>query len=160
MAISEGLSTIADSAKDFQRLKAIVVDALKSIATAKAVDTVATEASIVAENQSTASKAKGIAVTGAKTAATGLATAAQWLWNTAIMANPIAALVVVIAAATAGIFAFTKMLMDSSEENNKAAEKTKALEKELDKESQTLAKTGKAVRDKNEHTLAMAKLIL
>jgi len=33
MALSQGLSTIVDSAKDFQRLRAIVVDALKSINT-------------------------------------------------------------------------------------------------------------------------------
>lgn len=157
MSFSQALQQLSGLGDQYKVFKSTITAAYLSITAAKTADTVATEASIVVENQSTASKIKNTLVTGALTVATNIATAAQWLWNTAVMANPIVALVVAIAAAAAGIYYFTKMLMDSSEANDKAAAGTKALEKALDKESITLARTGNAVREKNKQTLAMAK---
>lgn len=157
MAFSQALQQLSGLGDQYKVFKSTVTAAYLSITTAKTADAVATEAGIVVENQSTASKIKSTVVLGAQTVATNIATAAQWLWNAAVMANPIVALVVAIAAAAAGIYYFTKMLMDSSEANDKAAAGTKVLEKELDKESITLVKTGNAVRDKNKQTLAMAK---
>lgn len=64
-----------------------------------------------------------------------IVTAAQWLWNAAMAANPIGALVVVIAAVIAGIVALTMWFMKSAEaskENTKAInENKKALEEQI-----------------------------
>lgn len=157
MAFADGIKSLTEMGGQFRAFKTLIVNSYLQMTTAKTADAVATEAGIVVENQSTASKIKSTVVLGAQTVATNIATAAQWLWNTAVMANPIVALVVALAAAAAGIYYFTKMLVDSSEANDKAAAGTKTLEKALDKESITLAKTGNAVRDKNKQTLAMAK---
>lgn len=159
MALSEGLSTIADSAKDFQRLKAVVVDAMKSIAMAKIADTVATEANAVATASSTVAVAADTTVKGGATIATTALTVATNILNAsmAVLTAPIFLVIAAIAGLVAGIGYLTGAFGDFSGESEKAANTTKALEKELDKESQTLAKTGKAIRDKNEHTLAMAK---
>lgn len=157
MAFSQALQQLSGLGDQYKVFKSTIVGAYLSITTAKAADTIATGVNIAAENQSTASKVKNTIVTGAQTVAVNIATAAQWLWNTAIMANPIVALIVAVAAAAAGIYYLTKMLMDSSEANEKAAEDTKTLEKALDKESISLVRTGNAIRDKNKQTLAMAK---
>jgi hypothetical protein len=159
MALSQGLSTIADSAKDFQRLKAIVVDAMKSIATAKAIDTVATETNTVAQGANAVAVTADTAVKGGATIATTALTVATNILNAslAVLTAPIFLAVAAIAGLVAGIGYLSGAFGDFSGESEKASNTTKALEKELDKESQTLAKTGRAVREKNEHTLAMAK---
>jgi len=114
MSFADSIRSLSEMGGQYRAFKSLIVSSYLAITTAKTADTLATESGIVAENQSTASKIKSIAVTGAQTVATNVATAAQWLWNTAVMANPIVALVVAIAAAAAGIYYFTKMLMDSS----------------------------------------------
>jgi uncharacterized phage infection (PIP) family protein YhgE len=160
MALSQGLSTIADSAKDFQRLKAVVVDAMKSIATAKVADTVATESNTVAQGANAVAVTADTTVKSGATIATTALTVATNILNAslAVLTAPIFLAVAAIAGLVAGIGYLSGAFGDFSGESEKAANTTKALEKELDKESQTLAKTGKAVRDKNEHTLAMARL--
>lgn len=157
MAFSQAVSSLSDIGDQYKLLKATIIGFFTASTTAKVIDTAATEASIVTENQSTASKIKGAIATGALTAATGIATAAQWLWNVAVMANPIIALVVALAAATAGLYFLTKSLMASSDANDKASKDTEKLAKALDRESLALYKAGQSIRDKNEHTLAMAK---
>lgn len=157
MSFSQALQQLSGLGDQYKIFKSTIVGAYLAITTAKTADTIATEANIVVENQSTASKIKSTIVTGALTVATSIAAAAQWVWNAAILANPIVALVVAIAAAAAGIYFFTKMLMDSSEANEQTAVGTEKLAKSLDKESITLYKTGEAVREKNKQTLAMAK---
>jgi hypothetical protein len=157
MSFSQALQQLSGIGDQYKVFKSTIVAAYLSITTAKAADAVATEAGIAVENQSTVSKIKGTVALGVQTAVTGAATAAQWLWNTAVMANPIIALVVAVAAAAVGIYLFTKMLMDSSAANEAAADGTKELSKSLDKESISLYKTGEAVREKNKQTLAMAK---
>jgi hypothetical protein len=57
---------------------------------------------------------------------TGLVTAAQWLWNAALMANPVVLIVVAIAALVAGLVTLAMTLGDSSEEFDKAAAKQEA----------------------------------
>jgi len=57
---------------------------------------------------------------------TGLVTAAQWLWNAAMMANPVVLIVVAIAALVAGLVTLAMTLGDSSEEFDKAAAKQEA----------------------------------
>lgn len=157
MSFSQALGQLSNLGDQYKIFKSTIVGAYLSITTAKAAETVATEANTASENKSTLSKAKSIVVTAAQTTATTIATAAQWVWNAAVMANPIVALVVALAAAAAGIYYFTKMLIDSSEANDQAALGTEKLSKELDKESITLYKTGQSIREKNKQTLAMAK---
>jgi hypothetical protein len=47
-----------------------------------------------------------VAIQGVSTAATGVATAAQWLWNAALTANPIGIVIAAIAALVAGLIWF------------------------------------------------------
>lgn len=157
MSFADSIKGLSEMGGQYSAFKSTIVAAYLSITTAKTADAISTEAGIVVENQSTLSKVKGTVATGAQTTATVIATGVQWLWNAAVTANPIVALVVALAAAAAGIYYFTKMLMDSSEANDIAAAGTEKLEKSLDKESLTLARTGVAVREKNKQTLAMAK---
>jgi hypothetical protein len=86
-----------------------------------------------------------------------IVTAAQWLWNAAMAANPIGALVVVIAAVIAGIVALTMWFMKSSaasKENTKAInENKKALEEQI-KERDKATEAGKQAMSQE---LAMAK---
>ena len=58
-------------------------------------------------------------------------TAAQWLWNAAMAANPIGAIVVAITALIAGGYALIKMFQASSEETKRSEAAHKALTKEL-----------------------------
>jgi len=157
MAFSQAISSLSNIGDQYKILKSTIVGAYLSITTAKTAETVATEANLAVENQSIAAKAKGVVVTGASAVATGVATAAQWLWNVAVMSNPIIAFIVALAAATAGIYFLAKALIANSDANDKAAKDTEKLAKALDKESLSLYKAGKSIRDKNEHTLAMAK---
>jgi len=61
-------------------------------------------------------------------------TAGQWLWNTAMNANPIGAIVAVVTALITAGYALVKMFMDSSEAVEKAEKANKALNNELDKQ--------------------------
>ena len=59
-------------------------------------------------------------------AVTGVVTAAQWLWNAAMMANPIVLIVVALVALIAGLATLAIALGDSSEEFDEAAAKQEA----------------------------------
>lgn len=72
------------------------------------------------------------ATSKADTIATKVATAAQWAWNAAISANPIGALIVVVGAATAAIYALTR-------QEDEAAKQQEALSAEMRNQSSTLA---------------------
>jgi hypothetical protein len=56
-----------------------------------------------------------------------IVTAGQWLWNAAIMANPIGAIVAGVAALTAGIYLLTKAFGDSNKEQERQVKLTKEL---------------------------------
>jgi hypothetical protein len=70
-----------------------------------------------------------------------ITTAAQWLWNAALAANPIGAIVAVVVALIAAGYALVKMFIASSEATKKAEAANKALNNELEKQvkSQKLA---------------------
>lgn len=72
------------------------------------------------------------ATSKADTIATKAATAAQWAWNAAIAANPIGALIVVVGAATAAIYALTR-------QESEAQKQQEALSDALRNQSSTLA---------------------
>ncbi len=59
-------------------------------------------------------------------------TAGQWLWNAAMAANPIGALVAIVVALVAAGYALVNMFIASSEATQKAEAANKALNKELD----------------------------
>lgn len=64
-------------------------------------------------------------IAGLLTGKIGLATAAQWLWNTAVAANPIVAIIAGVAALTAGIVTLVKWI-------NKDTQEQKALKYETE----------------------------
>ena len=76
------------------------------------------------------------AVILAKTVATKAATAAQWLWNAAMAANPIGAVIVAVTALIAGVVALAKSLTNgasATREFNKAQEVTAEIADKTDK---------------------------
>lgn len=159
MALSQGLSTIADSAKDFQRLKAVVVDAMKSIATAKAVDTVATEANAVATASSTvAVGVDTVAKGGATIATTALAIATNVLnASLAILTAPIFLVIAAIAGLVLGIGYLTGAFGDFDGSAAEAEKANAKLNKEIDSLAKTSEKANKEMERSNNYLLNMAK---
>lgn len=118
MALSQSLSGIADSAKDFRRLAA------------------------VAQQYTIVQKA---------------ITAGQWLWNAAMAANPIGAIVAAVVALIAAGVALTNYFMDNAEaskQNAKAVEQNRVA---LENQSKTLESNAEAFDKKQKQELAMAK---
>lgn len=140
-----------------------------TVATVAETTATAAETTVVATNtltrqQTIVAKIKDFAATtvmtvakGASTLATKVATGAQWLWNTAVMANPLVALVVTLVAVTAGIVLFTKHLIDSSNANEQATAKTAKNTEALKTQSREAARSGNSLQTHNDHLLAMAK---
>jgi len=62
-----------------------------------------------------------------------IVTAGQYLWNTAIMANPIGAIVIAVAALTAGIYLLVNALSSEESENDKVSRSLADLEKARDR---------------------------
>lgn len=157
MAFSQSISQLSNLGDQYKTLKAVLTASYASITAVKTADTLATEANAVAENQSFLGKAKNVVVNGALAAVTGVVTGAQWLWNAAMMANPIVALTVAIAAAVAGIYMLTKYFMDSSAASKTAESANKKLSGEIDNLEKSAGKANEAMAMNNNHSLAMAK---
>lgn len=86
-----------------------------------------------------------------------LVTAGQWLWNAAIMANPIGAIVAGIVALIAAGVALVNYFKESSAA---AAQNTKAVDankKALDNQTKTLERNSSELQKKQNQELAMAK---
>lgn len=159
MALSQGLSTIADSAKDFQRLKAVVVDAMRSIATAKAVDTVATETNVIATGSSTVAVATDTAVKGGATIATTALAIATNILNAslAILTAPIFLVIAAIVGLVAGIGYLTGAFGDFDGSAEKAEKANKQLSKEIDNLAKSSELANKEMERSNNYLLDMAK---
>jgi hypothetical protein len=167
MALSQGVQAVGESVDSVKQLGAVikttsvfqgVYNLVKAAGTQITnANTVANEANTVSENQSYLAKAKNVIVTTAQSVATGVVTAAQWLWNTAIMANPVVAVAVGVAALTAGIYALTKSLIDSSDEADKAAAANVKLDKNIDSLAKTSKKSSEQLETNNNQTIALAK---
>lgn len=84
-------------------------------------------------------------------------TAAQWLWNAAMAANPIGAIVVAITALIAGGYALIKMFKESAAANETAMTSIKAHTKELENQAKQAQKSSDAMKDNNGHLYDMAK---
>ena len=86
-----------------------------------------------------------------------IVTAGQWLWNAALAANPIGALVVVIAALIAAGVALVNYFRESSAENAKNTAAVEANKKALDNQTKSLEKNASEFDKKQKQELAMAK---
>lgn len=137
----------------------------------KRADTVATNATTAATvsantatQQGIIGKVKDIATTVSSTVAkyatataTQVVTAAQWLWNAAVLANPLVALVVAIVAAGAAIYKLTTFLIASTKANEEAALATAKMTKELQAQSVAAARGLRALQENADYTYELAK---
>lgn len=112
----------------------------------------AMESSVVQWIISTAKKGADVIATGALAIATGAltiaskaATAAQWLWNAAMTANPIGLFVVAIAGLIAGITALVKWLGKGKKEQEDLSKSTDNLKNSQIQLTETYGETEKAI---------------
>ena len=84
-------------------------------------------------------------------------TAAQWLWNAAMNANPIGALVIVITALIAAGVALVNYFKGASAATAQNTAAVKENEKAIKNQSETLQKNSTELDRKQKHELAMAK---
>lgn len=84
-------------------------------------------------------------------------TAGQWLWNAAMAANPIGALVAVVVALVAAGYALVKMFIASSDATMKAEAANKALNKQLDSQVKNQKKATEESDLSRDAQLRMAK---
>ena len=76
-------------------------------------------------------------------------TAAQWLWNAAMDANPVGAIIIAITALIAGIVALTKYFMDNAEAAKAQAKEVENSAKAIEKQKNAL-KENAEVLDRNQ----------
>ena len=86
-----------------------------------------------------------------------LVTAGQWLWNAAIMANPIGAIVAGVVALIAAGVALVNYFKDSSAAAAKNTAAVDANQKALASQSKTLERNSSELQNKQNQELAMAK---
>ena len=86
-----------------------------------------------------------------------IVTAAQWLWNAAMSANPIGAIVVAITALIAGVVALTKYFMDNAKASRENAKAVKENAKALDEQKKANTKANDELQRAQSYQLAMAK---
>lgn len=86
-----------------------------------------------------------------------IATAAQWLWNAAMDANPIGAIIAVIVALIAAGYALIRMFMESSKEEENAIATSKKHTKEIEAQTKANDNASEALKTKNQHEYNMAK---
>jgi len=84
-------------------------------------------------------------------------TAAQWLWNAAMAANPIGAIVAVVVALIAGIVALTSWMIKNSDAAADNAKHIKDSTKALEDLKKATDNSSEALKKNNEYTLAMMK---
>ena len=93
----------------------------------------------------------------ATTAFQKLSAAAQYIWNAAMSANPIGAIIVAITALIVGGYALIKMFKNSSEANEKAAAATKANTLALQNQSKQAEKSTSKLSEYNKYQYDLAK---
>lgn len=86
-----------------------------------------------------------------------ISTAAQWLWNAAMAANPIGAILTAIVAVIAAGYQLIKFFMDSAEANETAMAATKRNTQALKEQQEQYAKSTKTLADHNKFQYDMAK---
>ena len=86
-----------------------------------------------------------------------ISTAAQWLWNAAMSANPIGAIVATIAALLVAGYKLVKFFQDSSDANEKAAAATKRNTAALKEQSTNAAQSSNKLKTYNDQQYALAQ---
>lgn len=86
-----------------------------------------------------------------------ISAAAQRLWNLAMSANPIGAIIVAITALIAGIVALVKYLKSSSDAAEAQAAAVKKASKAIDDQKRSIESANEVMDRKQKHDLAMAK---
>jgi len=115
--------------------------------------------------QESASSVKSLGAWIKKTTAfQKVATAAQWLWNAALNANPIGLIVAAVTSLIAAGYGLVKLFQyltkdteDYAAANAKTAEKLDKTSVELDKNREALKKNAEAVKDAQKHELDLAR---
>lgn len=157
MAFSDAVSKFATMGAEFTKVRLLVTSAFASMTVAKNADTIATEVNVGANEVATATEKKGIISKTALAVSTKLVTAAQWLWNTAILANPLVALVVGVVAAGAAIYKLTTFLIDNSKANDLASKKTEESTKAFEKQQKQAESSANSLKENNTHLFNLAK---
>lgn len=85
------------------------------------------------------------------------AAAAQYVWNAAMAANPLGALVVTISALLVGGYKLIKFFKDSSDANEKAASSTRKNTSALKEQSTTAAQSSNKLKSYNDQQYALAQ---
>ena len=86
-----------------------------------------------------------------------IVTAAQKLWNLAMAANPIGAIVVAITALIAGVVALTSYFMSNAKAAKEQAKSVEESTKALDKQSKTLERNNSEFQKAQDYQLGLAK---
>ena len=86
-----------------------------------------------------------------------IVTAGQWLWNIAMAANPIGAIVAAVAALIAAGIMLINYFKESSAENAKNTAAVEANKKALDNQTKSLEKNASSFDKKQKQEIAMAK---
>ena len=153
MAISQGLQAVGESVDQFKILKTVIFGATA----AKTADTVATEANSASQSKNILGRGIQIVQTGIQTTLTAGLTAATYLFNAAMAANPIGAIVAVIALLIASGYALINMFMANSAAAKKNELANKALANEIKNNKKEQDKANETFQEARDHQLGMAK---
>ena len=153
MAISQGFETIREGAKSISALGAVIFGSVA----AKTADTAATEANNASQSKNIIGRGIAIVQTGVQTVLTAGLTAATWLFNAAMAANPIGAIVAVIALLIASGYALINMFKESSAAAKKNELANKALANEIKNNKKEQDKANETFQASRDHQLGMAK---
>ena len=153
MAISQGLQAVGESIDQFKILKTVIFGSTA----AKTADTVATEANNASQSKNILGRGIQIVQTGIQTTLTAGLTAATWLFNAAMAANPIGAIVAVIALLIASGYALINMFKESSAAAKKAELANKSLANEIKNNKKEQDKANDTFQASRDHQLGMAK---
>jgi hypothetical protein len=150
--------------KDAVEASALFIVKKKADTVATNATTVATVSANTATQQGIIAKVKDVATTVSSTVAkyatataTQVVTAAQWLWNAAVVANPLVALVVAIVAAGAAIYKLTTFLLENAEANETASKATAKMTAELKSQSIAAARGLRALKENADYNYELAK---
>lgn len=133
LSILNGVQSVANTLNKDSAFRVVAKAAADEIA-AKAAQKKAAGETIFTKAAwaSSAATLKGTIVTTAKTVATNAAAAAQWLWNAALAANPIGAVVAAVAALVAGIGYLIHRQKESAAEARNFAGTLKDVQKSIE----------------------------
>ena len=153
MAISQGLQAVGESIDQFKILKTIIF----GTTAARIADTTVEEAGNVVASKNIIARGIQIVQTGIQTTLTAGLTAATWLFNAAMAANPIGAIVAVIALLIASGYALINMFMANSAAAKKNELANKALANEIKNNKKEQDKANETFQEARDHQLGMAK---